>query len=33
MATDAEGDKKFVVMFDTSKKEILNPNKGYKKIV
>ena len=34
MATaDAEGDKKFVVMVDTSKKEMLNPNRGYKKIV
>jgi hypothetical protein len=26
-------DKKFSVLFDTSKKEMLNPNQGYKKIV
>jgi len=26
-------DKKFTVLFDTSKKEMLNPNQGYKKIV
>ena len=26
-------DKKFVVLFDTSKKEMLNPNQGYKKMV
>lgn len=30
-ATD--GEKKFTVLFDTSKKEMLNPNQGYKKIV
>jgi len=43
MTTDAENDKNFIVrislpnslkvMFDTSKKEMLNPNKGFKKIV
>ena len=33
MSTETENDKNFVVMFDTSKKEMLNPNKGYKKIV
>jgi hypothetical protein len=26
-------DKKYFVLFDTSKKEMLNPNQGYKKIV
>jgi hypothetical protein len=26
-------DKKFVILFDTSKKEMLNPNHGFKKIV
>jgi len=26
-------DKKLSVLFDTSKKEMLNPNQGYKKIV
>jgi len=31
-AGDTE-DKKFVVLFDTSKKEMLNPNQGYKKMV
>jgi len=29
----AEADKKYIVLFDTSKKEILNPNQGYKKVV
>lgn len=29
----ADGDKKFTILFDTSKKEMLNPNQGYKKIV
>lgn len=28
-----DDDKKYVVLFDTSKKEMLNPNQGYKKIV
>jgi len=29
-----DGDeKKLVVLFDTSKKEMLNPNQGYKKMV
>lgn len=32
MSADAE-DKKFIVLFDTSKKEMLNPNQGYKKMV
>lgn len=31
--TAADGDKKYIVLFDTSKKEMLNPNQGYKKIV
>ena len=32
--TDAEGgDKKYKVLFDTSKREMLNPNQGYKNIV
>jgi len=26
-------EKKFVILFDTSKREMLNPNQGYKKIV
>jgi len=29
----ADNDKKYTVLFDTSKKELLNPNQGYKKIV
>ena len=29
----ADSDKKFIILFDTSKKEMLNPNQGYKKIV
>jgi len=32
MASNSD-DKKFTVLFDTSKKEMLNPNQGYKKIV
>jgi hypothetical protein len=28
-----QGDKKYSVLFDTSKKEMLNPNQGFKKIV
>jgi hypothetical protein len=32
MASNSD-DKKFTVLFDTSKKEMLNPNQGFKKIV
>jgi hypothetical protein len=32
-AGDESEDKKYTVLFDTSKKEMLNPNQGYKKIV
>merc|ERR1719272_111855 len=30
---EGDSDKKFVVLFDNSKKEMLNPNAGYKKLV
>jgi len=30
---EGDSDKKFVVLFDNSKKELLNPNAGYKKLV
>jgi len=33
MPAGDQDDKKLVVLFDTSKKEMLNPNQGYKKMV
>jgi hypothetical protein len=30
---DGFDEKKLVVLFDTSKKELLNPNQGFKKLV
>lgn len=29
----SDKDKQYVVLFDISKKEMLNPNQGYKKMV
>jgi len=33
MTSAPDGDKDCRVLFDTSKKEMLNPNQGYKKFV
>jgi len=33
MASAADGDRDCKVLFDTSKKEVLNPNQGFKKFV